>query len=148
MLKAKKSVSKFSGFRWFLLFEATISRKVYPCWNEDIALWKLTANTPVCHTQSVRKHGIWNQVNADNFCHFKHKRKASEFEENVTDVRKENILLPLAHKMKYLITGLSFLVENPQVLLENTIPLAAQPPPPPPNKKVPGPPFLRMLQIF
>ena len=26
--ESKESVSKFSGFRWFLLFKATISRKV------------------------------------------------------------------------------------------------------------------------
>ena len=56
-------------------------------------------------------------------CNFKYKeRKDSEFEENFTNVRRENVLLSWPHKIKYLIIGLNFLVENPQVSLENTIP--------------------------
>ena len=44
-----------------------------------------------------RRHGIWNQVNMDNFWSTaisNIKKEKSEFEEKFTDVRKENILLP------------------------------------------------------
>ena len=85
-----------------------------------------TRNTPVCHPQSVQK--AWDLKSSKygqllKHCHFKYKeRRDSEFEENFTNVRRENILLSWTHKMKYLIIGLNFLVENPQALLENTIP--------------------------
>ena len=64
------------------------------------------------------------------YCRFKYKeRKDSEFEENFTNVRRENISLSWPHKMKYLITGLKFVVENPQAPLENTPPCGSAPPP-------------------
>ena len=65
------------------------------------------------------------------YCRFKYKeRKDSEFEENFTNVRRENILLSWPHKMKYLIIGLNFLVENPQAPLENITPLPCGSAPP------------------
>ena len=143
MLIAKKVFLNFQASDDFFFLKWPFLEK-YTHAEMVTALWKLTANTPVCHTQSVRKAWDLKSSKYGQFlrhCHFKHKRKASEFEGNVTDVRKENILLSLAHKMKYLITGLSFLVENPQALLENTIPLAAQPPPPKKKLKDQAHPF-------
>ena len=81
------------------------------------------------------------------YCRFKYKeRKDSESEENFTNVRRENISLSWPHKMKYLITGLKFVVKNPQAPLENT-PLVAQPLPPENKKKI-QPHSLKMLQRF
>ena len=48
--------------------------------------------------------------------------------------------------MKFLITGLDFLVENPLAPLENTVPPCDSVPLQ--ENKVPAPPFLRMFQNF
>ena len=80
-------------------------------------------------------------------CHFKYKQR-KEFEENFTDVRRENILLSKPNKMKYLIIGLNFLVENPQSPPGKYHPPLVAQPSAQKNKQVPAPPFLRMLQNF
>ena len=56
------------------------------------------------------------------------KKEKKEFEEKFTDVSKENILLPKSHKIKYLIIGLNFLVENPQASWKIPSPLVGQAP--------------------
>ena len=43
------------------------------------------------------RHGIWNQVNMDNFWSnaiSNVKKEKSEFEEKFNDVKKDNVLLP------------------------------------------------------
>ena len=120
------------------------------CYINNIALWKLTPNTPVCHAQSEQK--AWDLKSSTygqllKHCYFKYKEKKEWIWSKIYWCEKRKYLIALIsqnEKFDHWFKLFRWKYSSP---LENTIP-PCDSDPLQENKKVPALPFLRMLQNF